>query len=286
MNYVGKPLAYILATPEKPDDAGNPLRIAFGNEASDRDIEEFQRRFDCTVWDGFGSTENAVIITREEGTPKGSLGKGFPGVAIYNAETVTECPRARFDADGALINAEEAIGELVNTEGQGSSPGTTTPKTRPPNACDTACTGRATWRTAMPTAGSTWRDAAVTGCASTVRTWPRPRSNAFSFGCPRSTGWPSTRCPTRMSATRSWRRSCSTTAPPSRQTVLSPSSQRSRTSPPRHGRDMSASRPTCRRPPPTRCSNATSRRKARPPVTASCGSANRAVPATRAPAPH
>jgi fatty-acyl-CoA synthase len=119
MNYVGKPLAYILATPEAPDDAGTPLRIAFGNEASDRDIEAFQRRFDCTVWDGFGSTENAVIITREEGTPKGSLGKGFPGVAIYNAETVTECPPARFDADGALINADEAIGELVNTDGQG-----------------------------------------------------------------------------------------------------------------------------------------------------------------------
>ena len=119
MNYVGKPLAYILASPEQPDDADNPLRIAFGNEASDRDIEEFQRRFDCTVWDGFGSTENAVIITREPGTPKGSLGKGFPGVAIYNADTVTECPPARFDADGALANAEEAVGELVNTDGAG-----------------------------------------------------------------------------------------------------------------------------------------------------------------------
>jgi fatty-acyl-CoA synthase len=119
MNYVGKPLAYILATPERPDDAKNALRVAFGNEASDRDIEEFQRRFDCTVWDGFGSTENAVIITREPGTPKGSLGKGFPGVAVYNPETVIECPRARFDADGALINADEAVGELVNTAGSG-----------------------------------------------------------------------------------------------------------------------------------------------------------------------
>ncbi|MCV7299884.1 AMP-binding protein [Mycobacterium barrassiae] len=119
MNYVGKPLAYILATPEKPDDAQVPLRIAFGNEASDRDIEAFEKRFACTVWDGFGSTENAVIITREEGTPKGSLGKGFPGVAIYNPETVTECPPARFDEGGALLNAEEAIGELVNTDGQG-----------------------------------------------------------------------------------------------------------------------------------------------------------------------
>lgn len=119
MNYVGKPLAYILATPERPDDADNPLRVAFGNEASDRDIEEFERRFDTLVWDGFGSTENAVIITREPGTPKGSLGKGFPGVAIYNPDTVAECPVARFDADGALINADEAVGELVNTAGTG-----------------------------------------------------------------------------------------------------------------------------------------------------------------------
>jgi fatty-acyl-CoA synthase len=119
MNYVGKPLAYILATPEKPDDADNPLRTAFGNEASDRDIEEFQRRFDMVVWDGFGSTENAVIVTREEGTPKGSLGKGFPGVAVYNSETVTECPAAIFDENGALVNADEAVGELVNTDGRG-----------------------------------------------------------------------------------------------------------------------------------------------------------------------
>ncbi|MGX9791694.1 fatty-acid--CoA ligase FadD1 [Mycobacterium sp. MMS18-G62] len=119
MNYVGKPLAYILATPERPDDADNPLRVAFGNEASDRDIEEFERRFDTLVWDGFGSSENAVIITREPGTPKGSLGKGFPGVAIYNPDTITECPVARFDAEGALINADEAVGELVNTSGTG-----------------------------------------------------------------------------------------------------------------------------------------------------------------------
>ncbi|MDT5226054.1 MAG: fatty-acyl-CoA synthase, partial [Mycobacterium sp.] len=31
MNYVGKPLAYILATPERDDDADNSLRVAFGN---------------------------------------------------------------------------------------------------------------------------------------------------------------------------------------------------------------------------------------------------------------
>jgi fatty-acyl-CoA synthase len=119
MNYVGKPLAYILATAEQPDDVDNPLRIAFGNEAADRDIEEFGRRFGCTVWDGFGSTETAVIITRPEDCPTGSIGKGFPGVAIYDPETVRECEVARFDETGALRNADAATGELVNTQGSG-----------------------------------------------------------------------------------------------------------------------------------------------------------------------
>lgn len=119
LNYVGKPLAYVLATPERPDDSDNPLRVAFGNEASDRDIAEFGRRFGCKVWDGFGSTEGAVIVTREDNCPPGSVGKGFPGVAIYDPETVTECAVAEFDAGGALANGDEAIGELVNTTGAG-----------------------------------------------------------------------------------------------------------------------------------------------------------------------
>ena len=119
MNYVGKPLAYVLATPEQPDDHDNPLRVAFGNEAAERDIAEFSRRFGCTVWDGFGSTEGAVIITREGDCPAGSVGRGFPGVAIYDPETLTECPTAIFDDTGALANPQEAIGEIVNTTGSG-----------------------------------------------------------------------------------------------------------------------------------------------------------------------
>ncbi len=119
MNYVGKPLAYVLATPEQHDDHDNPLRIAFGNEATDRDIAEFGRRFGCTVWDGFGSTEGAVIITREDDCPPGSVGRGFPGVAIYDPETRQECATAVFDDTGALANPDEAVGEIVNTTGGG-----------------------------------------------------------------------------------------------------------------------------------------------------------------------
>jgi fatty-acyl-CoA synthase len=120
MNYVGKPLALVLSTQEQPDDADNPLRVAFGNEAADRDIEQFARRFGCRVMDGFGSSEFAVIVVREDGTPPGSIGKGWDGVAIYHADAVTECAPAVFDETGALANFDEAVGELVNTTGGGA----------------------------------------------------------------------------------------------------------------------------------------------------------------------
>ena len=94
-NYVGKPLAYVLATPERPDDADNPLRLVFGNEANERDIEEFARRFGCVVVDGFGSTENAVIVSGCPGMPPGSLGRPLDGVEVLDPETMAECPAAR-----------------------------------------------------------------------------------------------------------------------------------------------------------------------------------------------
>jgi len=123
MNYVGKPLALVLATPEQPDDADNTLRAAFGNEATERDIDEFARRFGCRVVDSFGSSEFAVVVMREDGTPPGSIGRGYPGVSVYHAETVTKCAPAVFDEHGAMANIDEAVGELVNTYGVGGFTG-------------------------------------------------------------------------------------------------------------------------------------------------------------------
>src|SRR3546814_18980534 len=92
LNYVGKPLAYVLATPEQPDDKDNPLRVAFGNEASDRAIAEFGRRFACVVWDGFGSPETAVIVTRVPETPPGPIGQPLAGAPVSHRETPTGPP--------------------------------------------------------------------------------------------------------------------------------------------------------------------------------------------------
>lgn len=122
-NYVGKPLAYIMATPEQPDDADNPLQIVFGNEANERDIEAFGRRFGCVVVDSYSSTENAVVVQRVPEMPPGSLGMPLDGVKVLNADTMAETPDAVFGPNGELLNADEATGELVNTQGAGAFAG-------------------------------------------------------------------------------------------------------------------------------------------------------------------
>ena len=109
-NYVGKPLSYVLATPEQPDDADNPLRAVYGNEGVPRDIERFGRRFGCVVQDGFGSTELGVAIARTPDTPAGSLGPLPDGVAIVDPDTGEPCPPG-------------VVGELVNTTGAGGFEG-------------------------------------------------------------------------------------------------------------------------------------------------------------------
>jgi fatty-acyl-CoA synthase len=116
-NYVGKPLAYILATPERDDDADNPMMLAFGNEANPNDIETFERRFGCKVQDSYGSSEGGANIVRTPGTPKNALGPLTETVRIFSPDTGEECPPAEFDAAGHLTNALDCIGEIASTTG-------------------------------------------------------------------------------------------------------------------------------------------------------------------------
>jgi acyl-CoA synthetase (AMP-forming)/AMP-acid ligase II len=117
-HYVGSPLAYLMDTPARPDDGENPLRLAYGNEGPRQYLDAFARRFGCRVIDSYGASEVGVTFTRQDGDPAGALGRAGPGVVIRNEEGA-ECPPARFDAAGRIANPEEAIGEIVNTEGAG-----------------------------------------------------------------------------------------------------------------------------------------------------------------------
>src|SRR5439155_976772 len=73
-NYTGKPLAYIVSTPERADDADNSLRVAFGNEGSPEVVDAFARRFGVDVIDAYGATEGGVAVNREAEQRAGSLG--------------------------------------------------------------------------------------------------------------------------------------------------------------------------------------------------------------------
>ncbi|MCD2098104.1 long-chain-fatty-acid--CoA ligase [Rhodococcus rhodochrous] len=118
-NYVGKPLSYVVATPEQPDDHDNPLRIVYGNEASAADVAEFTRRFGARVVDGFGSTEGGIAIASAPDAPAGALGRLPEGIEILDPETGRRCLPAVFDANGRITNADTATGELVNVRGAG-----------------------------------------------------------------------------------------------------------------------------------------------------------------------
>jgi fatty-acyl-CoA synthase len=105
-NYVGKPLSYVLAQPERPDDADNPLRAVYGNEGAPDDVDRFASRFGCVVIDGFGSTEGGVAIGRTPDTPPGALGPLPDGIEIIDVDTGEPCPVG-------------VVGELVNVGGPG-----------------------------------------------------------------------------------------------------------------------------------------------------------------------
>jgi fatty-acyl-CoA synthase len=104
-NYVGKPLSYVLATPEQPDDADNPLRAVYGNEGAPADVERFARRFDTRVVDGFGSTEGGIAIGRTPDTPPGALGPLPEGTEILDVDTGEPCPPG---ITGELVNTSDA----------------------------------------------------------------------------------------------------------------------------------------------------------------------------------
>lgn len=120
-NYVGRALSYIVALPETPEEKDNRLKWALGSEASPQNIAEFTRRYGCPVFEGYGSSENAVVIAPAPGMPPGSLGRAKPGtdVAIIDPDTGLECPVARIDGEGRLLNPDDAIGEIVGRDTAG-----------------------------------------------------------------------------------------------------------------------------------------------------------------------
>ncbi len=115
-NTVGRALNHILATPPSPDDRDHSIKYVLGPETAPADVRAFRKRFGPPVIEGYGSSENAIIFFPDRELPKGSLGRPLDGIDVVILDPVTalEKPRARYDEHGRLVNAGEAIGELVS----------------------------------------------------------------------------------------------------------------------------------------------------------------------------
>jgi len=125
-NYVGEPVHYILGALEQQyggdeqriveEVAGHPdnrLRYAVGNGAAPPDIDRFIRWLGLEdMYELYGSTEAAISTFRRKTDPRGSVGEVTdPAVRILD-ERGEECPPARLDAEGKILNYAEAVGEI------------------------------------------------------------------------------------------------------------------------------------------------------------------------------
>ena len=104
---------------EQPDDADNPLRVAFGNEGSpevvDRLRRALRRRGDRRVRRDRGRHRGQPRRARSAPARSGRPAR----TSRSSTRTATSCRAPRFDADGRLVNADECVGEIVNTAGAG-----------------------------------------------------------------------------------------------------------------------------------------------------------------------
>ena len=117
-NTVGRAIAHINATPPSPDDRDHRLRFVLGPETSVPDKEAFTERFGIPLFEGYGSSENAIVLQPVARARPGALGRSArpDDVAVVDSATGEERALAGFDDQGRLTNPGEAIGELVGRQ--------------------------------------------------------------------------------------------------------------------------------------------------------------------------
>ena len=194
-NYTGKVLTYLMATPSLPDDADNPLPVAFGNEGSPGVIEAAGSRFGLRIIDVFGSTEGAIALDRTGERPPSSIGRLRQGIMVVDEEG-RELPPAPTSTPMAGSRMPTVVWVRSSTPLVLVLSRATT-ATRRPCAAPPAMAGIgvATLATSMMRVGSTSRDGPLTGCGSTARTSRRRRSKRSSVATRTSCWCRYTACP-------------------------------------------------------------------------------------------
>ena len=93
-NALGAMIPILLKQPPRPDDRDNPVRLVFSAATPAWAWEEFERRFDLTIWEGYGAVDGGGFMLFNLGNgPKGSMGLPPPGTeARVVDDDGVECP--------------------------------------------------------------------------------------------------------------------------------------------------------------------------------------------------
>jgi crotonobetaine/carnitine-CoA ligase len=87
-NYLGAVIPILAKQPERPDDADNPIRVAFGAGCPPGIMEQVEKRFGMMCMEGFGMTEIGIVIhVRVDDRRLGSCGKPLD---IYEVQLVDD----------------------------------------------------------------------------------------------------------------------------------------------------------------------------------------------------
>ena len=137
-NSVGRAIAHIVATPPTEHDRHHQLHYVLAPETSAQDKAAFTGRFGVPLIEGYGSSENAIVLKPVRDPRPGALGRANErdDVAVVDPVTGDELPLATYDEHGRLTNADVCIGELVgrragaNFEGYYNNPEADAERTR------------------------------------------------------------------------------------------------------------------------------------------------------------
>ena len=82
-DFMGATLTFIYNRPERPDDADNPVRLAWGVPIPSFKAD-FERRFGLELLEGYGSTEGGISVFQRRGKsyPPDSCGEAAPGFRL------------------------------------------------------------------------------------------------------------------------------------------------------------------------------------------------------------
>ena len=190
-----------------PDDRDHRSSSCSRPSRRRADIRAFRERFGIPCVEGYGSSENAIIMMPGAGMPtrraRRARSRGID-VAVVDPDDGRRVPARRAStSDGQLLNADEAIGEIVGRNVVGRFEG----YYNNPEADARAQPQRLVLvgRPRLPRRRRRLllrRPHRATGSGSTARTSPPRRSSASSARHPASPASRCTACPTSAPATR------------------------------------------------------------------------------------